>query len=51
MVCIIYRFDVLLKLLCLLQLDIAYGENLVDSKIKVWWKDDHKYVLYIFCYV
>ncbi|KAK1370194.1 hypothetical protein POM88_036286 [Heracleum sosnowskyi] len=22
---------------------IAYGENLVDSKIKVWWKDDHEF--------
>ncbi|KAL8109903.1 hypothetical protein AgCh_025849 [Apium graveolens] len=28
------------------KLDISYGENLVDSKIKVWWKDDHEYVFY-----
>lgn len=23
--------------------DIALGENLVDSKIKVWWQDDHEF--------
>ncbi|KAL1833211.1 hypothetical protein ACET3Z_002862 [Daucus carota] len=23
--------------------NVAYGANLVDSKIKVWWKDDHEF--------
>lgn len=44
-------FNVELRLNCLMQLDIEYEEDLVGSKIRVWWEDDHEQVFYISHYV